>query len=41
MAEFPRTAAVGEILMALPEFAAVHPNLQLGTPGVLPKTTAP
>ena len=32
--EFPRTAAVGECLFALPEFAAAHPRFQLGAPGI-------
>ena len=30
--EFPHTAAVGASLLALPEFAAAHPRLQLGAP---------
>lgn len=30
--EFPRTAALGESLFAIPEFAAAHPRLQLGAP---------
>lgn len=30
---FPRAAAIGESLFALPAFAAAHPNLQLGAPG--------
>jgi maleylacetoacetate isomerase len=30
--EFPRTAAVGESLFAIPEFAAAHPRFQLGAP---------
>lgn len=34
LTEFPRTAAVGESLFALPEFAAAHPRLQLGAPGL-------
>ena len=29
---FPRTAAVGASLFAVPEFAAAHPRLQLGAP---------
>ena len=29
---FPRTAAVGASLFAIPEFAAAHPRLQLGAP---------
>ena len=33
LAEFPRTAAVGESLFAVSEFAAAHPRLQLGAPG--------
>ena len=37
--KFPRTAAVGASLMALPQFAAAHPRLQLGAPGVAPKVT--
>ena len=32
--EFPRTAAIGASLFALPEFAAAHPRLQLGAPGI-------
>lgn len=32
LAEFPRTAAVGERLLAIPEFAAAHPRLQIGAP---------
>lgn len=32
IAEFPRTAAVGEHLFAIPEFAAAHPRFQLGAP---------
>ena len=34
LAEFPRTAAVGDSLFAIPEFAAAHPRLQLGAPGI-------
>ena len=34
LTEFPRTAAVGESLFAIPEFAAAHPRLQLGAPVV-------
>ena len=34
LAEFPRTAAVGASLFAIPEIAAAHPRLQLGSPGV-------
>lgn len=30
--EFPRTAAVGDSLFAIPEFAAAHPRFQLGAP---------
>lgn len=30
--DFPRTAAVGESLFAIPEFAAAHPRFQLGAP---------
>jgi maleylacetoacetate isomerase len=37
LAEFPRAAAVGASLFALPEFAAAHPRLQLGAPGIEPK----
>lgn len=29
---FPKTAGVGQSLMALPEFAAAHPNLQMDAP---------
>ena len=32
LTEFPRTAAVGASLFAIPEFAAAHPRLQLGAP---------
>ena len=32
LAEFPRAAAVGEHLFAIPAFAAAHPRLQLGAP---------
>ncbi len=32
--EFPCTAAVGESLFAIPEFAAAHPRFQLGAPGI-------
>ncbi|WP_029527714.1 maleylacetoacetate isomerase [Polaromonas glacialis] len=32
LTEFPRTAAVGASLFALPEFASAHPRLQLGAP---------
>lgn len=32
LTEFPRAAAVGASLFALPEFAAAHPRLQLGAP---------
>lgn len=32
LAEFPRAAAVGESLLAIPEFAAAHPRFQLGAP---------
>ncbi|WP_168922910.1 maleylacetoacetate isomerase [Polaromonas vacuolata] len=34
LTEFPNTAAVGECLFAIPEFAAAHPRLQLGAPGI-------
>ena len=34
LAEFPRTAAVGTSLFAIPEFAAAHPRFQLGAPMV-------
>ena len=34
LAEFPRTAAVGDSLFTIPEFAAAHPRLQLGAPGI-------
>jgi maleylacetoacetate isomerase len=34
LSEFPRAAAVGESLFAIPEFAAAHPRLQLGAPGM-------
>ena len=34
LAEFPRTAAVGASLLALPAFAAAHPRFQLGAPGI-------
>ncbi len=34
MTEFPRTAAVGASLFAIPEFAAAHPRFQLGAPVV-------
>ncbi len=34
LAEFPRTEAVGASLFAIPEFAAAHPRLQLGAPGI-------
>ncbi|MDI1253051.1 maleylacetoacetate isomerase [Thermomonas sp.] len=34
LVEFPRTAAVGESLFAIPEFAAAHPRFQLGAPGI-------
>lgn len=34
LTEFPRTAAVGVSLFALPAFAAAHPRLQLGAPGI-------
>ena len=37
LAEFPRTAAVGDSLFANPVFAAAHPRFQLGAPGVEPK----
>ena len=30
--DFPRTALVGESLMALPEFSAAHPKLQIDAP---------
>ena len=30
--DFPRVAQVGEALLALPEFAAAHPNLQMDAP---------
>lgn len=33
MTPFPRAAAVGESLFAIPEFAAAHPRFQLGAPG--------
>lgn len=32
VAEFPRVAAVGNSLFAIPEFAAAHPRLQRGAP---------
>ncbi len=32
LAEFPRTAAVGESLFAISEFDAAHPRFQLGAP---------
>lgn len=32
LAEFPRVAAVGESLFALPAFAAAHPRSQMGAP---------
>lgn len=32
LAEFPRAAAIGECLFAIPAFAAAHPRLQLGAP---------
>ena len=38
LAEFPRTAAVGASLFEIPAFAAAHPRLQLGAPGVESKT---
>lgn len=34
LTEFLRTAAVGEILFAIPEFADAHPRFQLGAPGI-------
>lgn len=34
LTEFPRTAAVGASLFAIPEFAAAHPRFQLGAPVV-------
>lgn len=34
LTEFPRTAAVGESLFAIPAFATAHPRLQLGAPGL-------
>lgn len=34
LTEFPRTAAVGASLFAIPEIAAAHPRLQQGAPGV-------
>ena len=36
LAEFPRVAAVGASLFAIPEFAAAHPRLQRGAPDVQP-----
>ncbi len=30
--DFPRTACVGDALMAIPEFAAAHPHLQIDAP---------
>lgn len=36
LAEFPRAAAVGESLFAIPEFAAAHPRFQLGAPDGAP-----
>ena len=30
--DFPRVAQVGEARLALPEFAAAHPNLQMDAP---------
>lgn len=36
LTEFPRTAAVGESLFAIPEFAAADPRFQLGAPGIEP-----
>ncbi|ASJ76215.1 maleylacetoacetate isomerase [Granulosicoccus antarcticus] len=33
LTDFPRTAAVGESLFSIPEFANAHPRLQLGAPG--------
>ncbi len=36
LTEFPRSAAVGESLFALPEFAAAHPRFQLGAPATEP-----
>ena len=35
LARFPRVAAVGQSLFAIPEFAAAHPRLQMGAPGIL------
>ena len=35
LAEFPRIAAVGASLLALPAFAAAHPRFQLGSPGAV------
>jgi maleylacetoacetate isomerase len=32
LAEFPKVAAVGESLFAIPAFAAAHPRLQMGAP---------
>ena len=34
LTEFPHTAAVGASLFEIPEFAAAHPRLQLGAPGI-------
>ena len=34
LTEFPRAAAVGASLFAIPEFAAAHPRFQLGAPGI-------
>ncbi len=34
LTEFPRTAAVGASLFEIPEFAAAHPRLQIGAPGI-------
>ena len=34
LSEFPRTAAVGESLFAIPEFAAAHPRFQLGASAI-------
>lgn len=36
LTEFPRTAAIGECLFALPVFAAAHPRFQLGAPELGP-----
>ena len=32
LGDFPRVAHVGEAILALPEFAAAHPNLQIDAP---------